>query len=112
MPPPPHSLKSCSKYRPRHQGSPVHLANRDCMSEMTTPAAAAPASNILSVLRNRNFLFLWLAHLLSQTAQQMINYVLLVQVDSLSQSSTAVAGIILAFTLPAVLLSAIAGVFV
>src|SRR5215212_1636286 len=82
------------------------------MSEMTTPATAAPASNILSVLRNRNFLFLWLAQLLSQTAQQMINYVLLVQVDSLSQSSTAVAGIILAFTLPAVLLSAIAGVFV
>ena len=82
------------------------------MSELTTTAPSTADANILSVLRNRNFLFLWLAQLLSQTAQQMINYVLLVQVDSLTRSATAVSGIILAFTLPAILLSAIAGVYV
>jgi MFS family permease len=68
---------------------------------------------MLGVLRNRNFLFLWLAQVFSQTAQQMINYVLLQQAFALSNgSSTAVSGIIISFTLPAILLSAIAGVYV
>jgi len=80
--------------------------------ETTTTGPATASPGILAVLRNRNFLYLWIAQLLSQTAQQMINYVLVVQVDALSQSSTAVSGIIIAFTLPAILFSAIAGVYV
>src|SRR5689334_10057910 len=80
--------------------------------ETTTTGPATASPGILAVLRNRNFLYLWLAQLLSQTAQQMINYVLVVQVDALSKSSTAVSGIIIAFTLPAILFSAIAGVYV
>ncbi len=78
--------------------------------ETTTTASSTPS--VVAVLKNRNFLYLWLAQLLSQTAQQMINYVLVVQVDALSKSSTAVSGIIIAFTLPAILFSAVAGVFV
>ncbi len=42
----------------------------------------------------------------------MINYALLVEVATLSHSSTASAGIILTFTIPAVLFSAVAGVYV
>lgn len=80
--------------------------------DTTTPGPATASPGVIAVLRNRNFLYLWLAQLLSQTAQQMINYVLVVQVDALSKSSTAVSGIIIAFTLPAILFSAVAGVFV
>src|SRR6476646_1744818 len=66
-----------------------------------------------AVLRNRNFLYLWMAQIFSQLAQQMINFALVVQVTDLSAASgTAVAGIIICFTVPAILFSAIAGVFV
>src|SRR5262245_3244112 len=65
-----------------------------------------------ALLRNRNFLLLWIAQILSQTAQQMINYALIIQVSKLTNSSTATAGIIVCFTIPAILFSAIAGVFV
>jgi MFS family permease len=64
------------------------------------------------LLKNRNFLLLWVAQILSQTAQQMINYALILQVSTLTNSSTATAGIIVSFTIPAILFAAIAGVFV
>jgi MFS family permease len=72
-----------------------------------------PGASFGAVLGNRNFLFLWMAQLISQLAQQMINYALVVQVAKLSNaSSTATAGIVICFTIPAILFSAIAGVFV
>src|SRR6476620_383452 len=74
--------------------------------------ALKPETSFRSLLRNRNFLLLWMAQILSQTAQQMINYALIIQVSTLTNSSTAVSGIIVAFTIPAILFSAIAGVFV
>src|SRR4051794_32320871 len=61
---------------------------------------------------NRPFLQLWIAQVISQLAQQMINYALLVQVGELSNSGTATAAIIICFTVPAVLFSAVAGVVV
>src|SRR4051812_11200907 len=64
------------------------------------------------VFTNRPFLQLWIAQVISQLAQQMINYALLVQVGELSNSGTATAAIIICFTVPAVLFSAVAGVFV
>jgi MFS family permease len=64
------------------------------------------------VLKNQNFVKLWIAQILSQTAQQIVNYALVLQVDRLTGSSTAVSGIIIAFTVPAILFAAIAGVFV
>jgi MFS family permease len=69
-------------------------------------------SGMLDVLRNRNFLFLWIAQALSQTAQQVMNYVLLQQAFALSRSSTAVSLIMICFTLPSILFSAVAGVYV
>lgn len=69
-------------------------------------------ASFLVVLRNRHFLFLWLAQAISQTAQNMINFALLVEVETLTQSTTAVSLVILAFAVPAVIFSAIAGVFV
>src|SRR5687768_4031534 len=65
-----------------------------------------------AVIKNRDFLKLWVAQILSQTAQQILNYALILQVEDLTGSSTAVAGIIISFTIPAILFAAIAGVFV
>ena len=75
-------------------------------------AAAERPSRVMDVLKNRDFLKLWSAQILSQTAQQIVNYALVLQVHRISGSSTAVSGIIIAFTLPAILFAALAGVFV
>ncbi|HEX6513223.1 MAG TPA: MFS transporter [Chloroflexota bacterium] len=73
--------------------------------------ASAPASFGV-VLRNRNFTYLWAAQLLSQIAQNIINFAVLVKVEELSHSTTQIAVTIVSFTLPAVLFGPIAGVFV
>jgi MFS family permease len=65
-----------------------------------------------AVLRNRSFLFIWAAQLLSQTAQNAVNYALVVEVERLTQSSTNVGWVIVSFSLPALLLGPSAGVFV
>lgn len=67
---------------------------------------------MLDLIKNRNFLLLWIAQIISQTAQQIINLALIVQVAELTGSSTAVSGIIISFTIPAILFAALAGVFV
>src|SRR4051812_36019412 len=64
------------------------------------------------VLRNRDFLKLWVAQMVSQTAQQIVNIALVQQVFHLTESSTAVGGVIIAFTVPGILFAAIAGVFI
>ncbi len=85
-----------------------------------TDTAARTSSNSGSesagwgaVLGNRYFRYLWIAQILSQIAQNTISYVLIVQVAQLSGGSgTAAAGVIIAFTLPAVFFSPVAGVLV
>ncbi|HUZ78308.1 MAG TPA: MFS transporter [Chloroflexota bacterium] len=64
------------------------------------------------VLGNRNFTFLWSAQALSQVAQNIINFAVVVQVENLTHSTTEVALTIVAFILPAVIFSPIAGVLV
>lgn len=49
---------------------------------------------------------------MSQTAQNVINFALIIAVETVSHSSTQVSIVILAFTVPAVVFSAVAGVFV
>jgi MFS family permease len=72
----------------------------------------------VSVLANQAFLRLWLAQALSQTAQQTINFTLLIQVRRIIEASglgganTAVAILILTFATPPIFFSAIAGVLV
>lgn len=81
----------------------------------TTELAPGPAdeqASLLDVIRNGNFTKLWAAQVLSQTAQQIVNFALVLHVASITKSSTATSGIIIAFTIPAILFAAIAGVFV
>lgn len=69
-------------------------------------------NRILGVLSIKPFLFLWLAEVFSQIAINMVNFVLIIVVFKLVKSNTAVAGIVLSFTVPAILFGMLAGVYV
>lgn len=66
----------------------------------------------LPVLRNRSFAALWLAEIFSTTALNGAFFLQIVLVEEITQSSTHLAAVILAFTLPGVLFSAMAGIIV
>jgi MFS family permease len=76
------------------------------------------SGSTLRVLRNQAFLRLWLIQGLTQTAQNMINFSLLilvreiVETQNLSQANTAISLLVLAFSTPAVIFSPVAGVVV
>jgi MFS family permease len=77
------------------------------------PAAANPPSGgSLDVFRNRPFLLLWLAQAATQIGGNMVIFGLTVIIAKSTGSTTAVSALILTFLLPAVLFSALAGVFV
>lgn len=65
-----------------------------------------------TVLRNRYFLRLWAAQLISQTIMNAANYGLITLVASQTKSVLGTAGAIVAFALPAALFGAPAGVLV
>lgn len=77
---------------------------------MTEPAPAGTA--IGNVLRNRPFLLLWLSQLATQVGANMVLYGLTVVVLKATNLSSAVSALFLTFLVPAVLLSAVAGVYV
>lgn len=70
------------------------------------------AHHIASALRNRSFFFLWLAEIFSQIAMNMLNFILIIVAYQLTESNSAVSGIVLAFTIPAVIFGLLAGVYV
>ncbi len=79
----------------------------------TLPSGAPPAQqDIGQVLRNRRFLALWLAQVASQVGGNMVLYGLTVLVAEQTSSASAVSLLLLTFLVPAVLFSAVAGVFV
>lgn len=75
-------------------------------------SATGPRAGFRSTLRNGYFTRLWIAQLISQTVQNSINYGALVLLTTQSQSFTAVGGVIIAFSLPAVIFGIPAGVVV
>ncbi len=64
------------------------------------------------VVRNREFFTLWMAQIISQTAQNGIHFVQIVLIETLTRSTAHMAIVILSFSLPAVLLSSVAGIAV
>lgn len=83
------------------------------MSDHLIPAPGKPVERgtYAALLRNRYFLLIWLAQALSQTAQNIINFAVIVEVENISHSSTGVGLVIVAFSLPAVIFGAVAGSF-
>ncbi len=84
---------------------------------MSATAEARPREDsIRAVLGNGAFLRLWLVQAITQVAQNMINFSLLLRVRSVveahdvAQANTAISLVILSFSLPAVLFGPVAGV--
>ena len=78
-----------------------------------SPAVAETSSgSAIDVFRNRPFLLLWLAQAATQIGGNMVIFGLTVIIAKSTGSTTAVSALILTFLLPAVLFSALAGVFV
>ncbi|MEX0749540.1 MAG: MFS transporter [Dehalococcoidia bacterium] len=64
------------------------------------------------VLTNRSFLLLWLAQLISQSAQNAILFTLLVLVTDLTEGSTFTSILVLSFVIPSVVFGVFSGVLV
>src|ERR1035437_6489327 len=81
---------------------------------MNVPGVATPSeSGGMAVLRNRPFLLLWLAQLSTQVGGNMVMLGLLVIIsNNYSGSKIAISILLLCFLAPAIIFSAIAGVFV
>jgi len=80
--------------------------------QLDPPGTASDRGRFSEVLKNRPFLHLWIAQVLAQTAQNGIHFVQLVLIERLTHSSQHIGLMILAFSLPAVAFSSIAGLVV
>ncbi|MEK7558778.1 MAG: MFS transporter [Patescibacteria group bacterium] len=69
-------------------------------------------NDMLSVARQRPFSLLMISEFFSQLAFNMQHFVLIFVIYELTRSNTAVSGVILSFTIPALLFSFITGVYV
>jgi MFS family permease len=73
---------------------------------------AAPPPKQVPVLMQRSFLLLWLAQLISQSAQNAILFTLLVLVTDLTDGSTFTSVLVLSFVIPSVVFGIFSGVIV
>ncbi|MBI5044517.1 MAG: MFS transporter [Candidatus Levybacteria bacterium] len=69
-------------------------------------------NRIFRAFEERSFLFLWLAEITTQIAFNLFNFFVILQVFSLTKSSTAVSFAVICFTLPSILFGVLAGVYV
>ncbi|HSW97534.1 MAG TPA: MFS transporter [Candidatus Saccharimonadales bacterium] len=69
-------------------------------------------AHIFRVFSERSFLLLWIGEIFTQIATNLFNFFLIFTVYTLSHSNTAVSGIVLTFTIPAILFGSIAGAYV
>jgi len=69
-------------------------------------------THILRVFSDRYFLYLWVGEVFTQIASNLFNFFLLLVVYQLTHSNTAVSGVVLSFTVPAIFFGSIAGVYV
>src|SRR5438270_12523305 len=76
------------------------------------PSSAPEKASFRRVLKNRNFVLLWSAQLISLTIMNAANFGIIVLVNDTTHSVLLAGLAIIAFTLPALPFSAIAGVAV
>jgi MFS family permease len=93
---------------PRAVGTPPRAAQNGAV------AAAHGAARVgeQSIWRNREFLLLWLAQAISQTAQNAIWYGIVVLVQRQGHSSTLLSLAVLTLIIPSVIFGVLAGVYV
>src|SRR5438067_13518221 len=76
------------------------------------PARDGSGAEHRTIWSNRDFLLLWLAQAISQTAQNAIWYGIVVLVQQLSHSSTQLSLAVLTLIIPSVIFGVLAGVYV
>ena len=96
--------------RRRSAGAAVQEPNAAPRS--TPPVDRQPVADEASIWSNHNFLLLWLAQAISQTAQNAIWYGIVVLVERLSHSSTQLSLAVLTLIIPSVIFGVLAGVYV
>lgn len=69
-------------------------------------------NHIFRALSEKQFLLLWLGEVFTQVSINLFNFLLILIVFSLTQSNTAVSGIVVTFTIPAIIFGTIAGAYV
>ncbi len=69
-------------------------------------------NSTFAALSERAFLFLWIGEIFTQIPTHLFNFFLVLIVFKITHSNTAVSGVVLSFTLPAILFGSIAGVYV
>lgn len=115
-------MKGVASEHPAGPSGPSSPAPRDRHTPIRAPrrvrrqVSVGHKDSFGAVLQNRPFLRLWLAQAISQTAQNVINFALLLRVRSIIEyhqlpgANSAIGLVILAFSLPAVLFGPLAGV--
>jgi DHA3 family macrolide efflux protein-like MFS transporter len=76
------------------------------------PKDSAKRASFADVLRNRNFLALWLGQVISQIGDSFTYLALLITVNRLTGSTVAMGIMVISLSLPQLVLSFVAGVFV
>jgi MFS family permease len=79
---------------------------------MTSPAVTAPRPTERSIFHNRNFMLLWAAQFITQTAQQAVWFGMIIVVEQISESSLHLSAAMLSTIVPGVLFGLVAGVIV
>lgn len=69
-------------------------------------------SNVFAALGEKSYLYLWIGEIFTQIATHLFNFFLILIVFKLTNSNTAVSGVVLSFTVPAIVFGSIAGVYV
>jgi MFS family permease len=75
-------------------------------------AAADPPADGMSIWRNHNFMLLWAAQTIGQTAQNAVNFGLMVLVQTHTQSAAHMSVVVLTVVLPSVFFGLVAGAYV
>jgi MFS family permease len=65
-----------------------------------------------AALSEKPFLYLWTGEVLTQIPTHLFNFFLILLVFKITNSNTAVSGVVLSFTIPAIIFGSVAGVFV
>ena len=99
-----------------HAESPSPAATGAPPARRPLVVRAGTGGSFGSVLRNGPFLRLWLAQAISHTANNTVNFALLLQIrdvvesNNIAQANTVISLVILAFSLPSVIFGPLAGV--
>jgi MFS family permease len=81
------------------------------MTETLTPEVAYEAvGGARELLRNRSFFYLWMAQLFCQTAEQSLNFGIMLIVEERTHSAGQMSLAVLSYTIPTVLLGFVSGV--